>query len=249
MTAPSLAKRQYALGAGLAGSALNYFKYWVVAAAVLCFVVPFIVAQYADVQLSAWYYAVNCGKWFTAFVGGGFAFTLLPQYVAAGLTRREFAVSQAVFGVVWSLCLGAIGFAGLFAERAYYDGLGWSQGFDVGDTVVPIGTAADTAQFAAYLPLLFLSYFAAGTVIGVASYRWEHTGWLLVVPILPIVFGLDVALYNTEPVGPGWIGFLGRYLDGMGRIPVAAAILLATVALAIAARRILTDIPMRSKRA
>ncbi|MEU5874301.1 hypothetical protein AB0A73_22430 [Glycomyces sp. NPDC047369] len=249
MNAPALATRRYGLGAGLAGAALNYFKYWMIAAAVLCLAVPLIAAQFTDIQLSAWYYAANGGKWFTAFVGGGFVFTLLPQLIAAGLTRRELAAAMGVFGVLWSVALGAVAFAGLFAERAYYGALGWSQGLDLGDQVSPIGTAAETAAFGAYFPLLFLAYFAAGTVIGVASYRWEHAGWLLVVPIFPIVFGLDVALYNTEPVGPGWIGFLGRFIDEWGRAPLAAAIVLATAVLALAAHRILVDIPLRSKKA
>ncbi|PRY58586.1 hypothetical protein [Glycomyces artemisiae] len=249
MTAPALATRRYGLGAGLAGAALNYFKYWMLAAAVLCFAVPLLIAQYAGIELSAWYYAVNAGKWFTAFVGGGFVFTLLPQMIAAGLTRRELAAAMGVFGVLWSLALGAVGLAGLFAERAYYGAFGWSQGIDATSGIAPIGSAADTAAFAAYLPLLFLAYFAAGTVIGVASYRWEHAGWLLLVPVLPVVFGLDVALYSTEPVGPGWIGFLGRFIDEWGRGPLAAAIVLATAVLAVAARRLLIDVPLRSKQA
>ncbi|MFB9661398.1 hypothetical protein ACFQS3_01620 [Glycomyces mayteni] len=249
MTAPALASRRYSLGAGLAGAALNYFKYWILAAAVLSLAVPLIVAQYTDVQLSAWYYAANGAKWFTAFVGGGFVYTLLPQLIATGLTRRELAASMGVFGLLWSLGLGAVAFAGLLAEHAYYGAFGWSQGIDANDGIAPIGSLADTASFAAYLPLLLLSYFAAGVVIGVASYRWEHTGWLLVVPILPVVFGLDAALFNTEPVGPGWIGFLGLYIDEWGRVPLAALIALAVAALAVAARRLLIDIPLRSKRA
>ncbi|GAA1681580.1 hypothetical protein GCM10009830_30910 [Glycomyces endophyticus] len=244
-----LSTRRYALGLGFALEGLKYFKYWVAAALVLSFAVPLIVSQYTDITLSAWFYTANAGKWFTAFVGGGFVYTLVPTMVAAGLTRRELAVSMGVFGLLWSLLLGAIAFAGILGERAYYGALGWSQGLDAGDVIAPIGTLGDTAAFAAHYPLLYLVYFLAGTVIGIASYRWEASGWLLLVPIIPVVFSLDNGLYRTEPVGPGWAGFLGLFMDDWARWFIVAAIVVVAAGLAAAAYRILIDVPLRSKQA
>lgn len=244
-----LPTRRYALGAGLAGEGLKYFRYWIIAAVAIAFLGPLALSRYNDIDLSTWFYAANVAKWFTAFVGGGFLFTLVPNTVAAGLTRRELSVSMGVFGFLWSLALGALTFAGMAAERAYYGAMGWSQGVDADGAVAPIGSWSETLAFAAVYPLVYLVYFAAGAAIGAAAYRWEGSGWLILVPILPVVFSLDNALYNTEPFGPGWMGFLGRFVDDWGRGIVLPGMALAAVGLAAVAHRILIDIPLRSKKA
>ncbi|RRS00809.1 hypothetical protein [Glycomyces terrestris] len=244
-----LPTRRYALGAGFTTEALKFFKYWIAAALVLAFALPFAVAQWNDITISAWYYAANAGKWFTAFVSGGFLFVLVPNMIATGLTRRELAVSMGLFGVLWSLALGAIACAGLLAERASYAAMGWSHGIDANDAIAPIGSAAETAAFGAHYPLLYLVYFAAGALVGAASYRWESAGWLLLVPVLPVVFSLDNALYDTKPVGPGWAGFLGGLIGDWGRGLIIALLLATAAALAAAAYRILIDIPLRAKKA
>lgn len=245
----TLPKRQYAFGVGIAGEGLKYFKYWIIAAVLFSFLGPLALSRYADIDLSTWYYTANVAKWFTAFVGGGFLFTLVPNLVAAGMTRRELSVSMGVFGLLWSLGLGALVIAGLLAERAYYGAMGWSQGIDANDTVAAIGSWGETAAFAAVYPLTYLVYFAAGTVIGAAAYRWENTGWFLLFPILPVVFSLDNAVYDTEPFGPAWAGVFGRFMDDWGRGVVLAGIIVVAVVLAYVARRILLDIPLRAKKA
>jgi hypothetical protein len=244
----SLPGRRYAFGVGITGEGLKYFKYWIVAAVLVSFLGPLAISRYNDIDLSTWFYTANVAKWFTAFVGGGFVFTLVPNMVAAGMTRRELAVSMGVFGALWSTALGALVFAGLLVERVYYDAMGWSQGIDANGAIAAIGSWGDTAAFGTVYPLMYFVYFAAGTVIGVASYRWESAGWLLLIPILPVVFSLDNALYDTEPFGPGWMGFQG-FIDEWGRGPVLTGIALVAAVLAIAARRLLIDIPLRSKKA
>jgi hypothetical protein len=244
-----LPSRRFSFGIGIAGEALRYFKFWIMAAALVSFLGPLAIASYTDIDLSTWFYTANVGKWFTAFVGGGFMFVLVPILIAGGMTRREISAAMGVLGALWSAALGALVIAGLLAEHAYYDAMGWSQGIEANGTVAAIGSWGDTAAFAAVYPLTYLVYFAAGAVIGAASYRWEHVGWLLLVPILPVVFSLDNAIYDTEPFGPGWMGFLGRYMDDWGRVPVLAGIALVAAALAIAAHRILIDIPLRPKKA
>jgi hypothetical protein len=245
----SLANRRYAYGAGITGEGLKYFKYWIIAAVLIAFLGPLALSRYTDIGLSTWYYTGNIAKWFTAFVAGGFVHALVPGLVAAGMTRRELSVSMGVFGLLWSAALGVLVMAGHLAERAYYDAMGWSQGIDANGTIAPIGTWGETAAFAAVYPLMYLVYFAAGTVIGAAAYRWENAGWLLLFPILPVVFSLDNAVYDTEPFGPAWAGVFGRFMDDWGRGIVLAGVAIVAVILAIAARRLLIDIPLRSKKA
>ncbi|MCD0446716.1 hypothetical protein LO763_24155 [Glycomyces sp. A-F 0318] len=244
-----LPTRRYALGVSLPGEALKYFRYWILAAVAISFLGPLALSRYNDIDLSTWFYTANVAKWFTAFIGGGFLAVLVPNMIAVGLTRRELSVSMGIFGLLWSLSLGAVVFAGIALERAYYHAMGWSQGIDANDVVAPIGSWSETLGFAAVYPLVYLVYFTAGALIGAASYRWEGTGWLLLVPVIPIVFSLDNALYNTEPFGPGWAGFLGGFIDDWGRGVVLAGIALVLAGLALATHRILTDIPLRSKKA
>lgn len=245
----TLPNRRFALGASLAVEAVKYFKYWILAAVVIAFLGPLALSQYRDIDLSTWYYTANIGKWFTAFVAGGFLFTLVPNMIAAGMTRRELSVAMGVFGLLWSAALGALVFAGILAERAYYEAMGWSQGIDAEGAISAIGTWGETAAFAAVYPLMYLAYFAAGAVIGAAAYRWENSGWLILVPILPVVFSLDNAVYDTEPFGPAWAGVLGRFMDDWGRGVVLTGVVIVAAGLAVATRQILLDIPLRSKKA
>jgi hypothetical protein len=245
----SLSTRRYTLGAGLTAEGTKYFKYWILAAVLVSFLGPLALSRYNDIDLSTWYYTGNVAKWFTAFVGGGFVHALVPSMIAAGVTRRELSIGIGVMGLLWSALLGVFVIAGLLIERAYYDAMGWSQGIDANGTVAAIGTWGETAAFAAVYPLMYLVYFAAGAVIGAAAYRWEGTGWLLLFPILPVVFSLDNAVYDTEPFGPAWAGVFGRFMEDWGRGVVLAVALVVAVVLAVAARRLLIDIPLQSKKA
>jgi hypothetical protein len=245
----TLPHRRYSLGLGIAGAALKYFKYWILAAVALAFLGPLALSLSTEIDLATWFYTGNIAKWFTAFVAGGFLYALVPNMIAAGMTRRELSVAMGVFGLLWSAALGALVIAGLLAEHAYYGAMGWSQGVKSDDAVTVLGSWGDTAAFAAVFPLLYLAYFAAGAVIGAAAYRWQGTGWLLLFPILTIVFSLDDAVHDTEPFGPAWAGVLGRFMDDWGHGLVLAGTAVVAAGLAIAARRILIDIPLRSKKA
>lgn len=244
-----LPRRRYSLGLSFSWEGLRYFRFWIAAAVIASFLGPLALSRYTEIDLSTWFYTANAGKWFSAFVGGGFLYVLVPGMIASGVTRRELTVSMGVFAAAWSAGLGALVAGSLLAERFYYGAMGWTHGIELNDATAPIGDWGATLGFAAVYPLLYLAYFAAGTVIGAASYRWEGTGWLLLVPILPVLFSLDNALYGTKPFGPGWMGFLGRYIDETGRGLVLAAIVLVIAALAAAAYRIVIDIPLHSKKA
>ncbi|MCC3764411.1 hypothetical protein K3N28_15195 [Glycomyces sp. TRM65418] len=244
-----LPTRKYGLGFALSGEALKYFKYWILAAVLLSFLGPLVLSRSSDIDLSTWFYTANVAKWFTAFIGGGFIASLVPTMIAAGLTRRELSVAHGVFGLLWSAAIGVLVIAGLLVERAYYDAMGWAQGVQGDDSVIAIGSWGETAAFASVYPLMYLVYFAAGVVVGAASYRWEGTGWLILVPILPVVFSLDNAVYNTEPFGPAWAGVFGRFIDEWGTGLVLIGIAVVTLVLVVAAHRIIIDIPLRSKKA
>lgn len=245
----TLPNRRFTLGLGIAGAALNYFKYWIIAAVAIAFLGPLALAQYNEIDLSTWFYTANIAKWFTAFVSGGFLYVLVPNMIATGMTRRELSVAMGVFGLLWSAALGALVFAGLLVERVYYGAMDWSQGVQGDDAVTAIGTWGETAAFAAVYPLMYLVYFIAGALIGAAAYRWQSSGWLLLFPVLVIVFSLDNAANDTEPFGPAWAGVLGRFMDDWGRGLVLTGTAVVAAALAIAARRILIDIPLHSKKA
>jgi hypothetical protein len=245
----ALPSRRYTLGLGIADAALKYFKYWILASIALAFLGPLALSQYTEIDLSTWFYTGNIAKWFTAFVAGGFLYALVPNMIAAGMTRRELSVAMGVFGLLWSAALGALVVAGFLAEHAYYGVMGWTQGVQSDDAVTAMGSWGGTAAFAAVYPLMYLAYFAGGAVIGAPAYRWQGTGWLVLFPILVVVFSLDNAVYDTEPFGPAWAGVLGRFIDDWGRGLVLAGTAVIAVGLAIAARRILIDIPLQSKKA
>lgn len=244
-----LPTRRYTIGLGIGWEALRYFRYWIIAAVLVSFLGPLALSRNMAIDLSTWFFTANVGKWFTAFVGGGFVFALVPSTIAAGLTRRELAVAMGVFGAAWSALIGAVVFAAFSAERWYYGAMDWSHGVTMNGVTETIGSWGETLAFAGVYPLLYLAYFAAGIVIGAASYRWEGSGWLVLVPILPVLFSLDNALYNTEPVGPGWVGYFGRFIEDAGRGFILAAIVVVIAVLAYVGYRILLDIPLRSKKA
>ncbi|WP_205325632.1 hypothetical protein [Glycomyces sp. YM15] len=245
----TLPNRRFTLGLGMAAEGLNYFKYWILAAVAIAFLGPLALSRYNEIDLSTWFYTANVAKWFTSFVAGGFLYVLVPNMIAAGMTRRELSVVMGVFGFLWSAALGALVVAGFLVERVYYDAMGWSQGVQGDDATTVIGTWGETAAFAAVHPLMYLAYFAAGALVGAAAYRWQSSGWLLVFPVLVVVFSLDNAVYDTEPFGPAWAGVLGRFMDDWGRGLVLTGVAVVAAGLAIAARRILIDIPLHSKKA
>lgn len=244
-----LPSRRYVLGAGMSWEGLKYFRYWIIAAVLISFLGPLAISRYSDIDISTWFYTGNVAKGFTAFVGGGFVYTLVPTMIAASMTRRELSVSMGVFGVLWSAMLGVVVIGGLLAERAFYGAMDWTQGIQIDDTVTAFDSWGETLAFTAGYPLVFLVYFTAGTLIGALAYRWENVGWLLAFVILPVVFTLDGALYGTEPFGPGWMGVFEGIIDGWGRGLVLGAVIVVTVALAAAVHRVLIDIPLRSKKA
>src|SRR5690606_11017284 len=105
--------------------------------------------------ISAWAVATNVGKYLVAIVAGGYLYTLLPIMVAQGVTRREYAVSMGVFGLLWSLLVGAIAVAGFVGEHALYGALDWTQSIQQREGMT-LRTFGETLEFAAVYPLAYL---------------------------------------------------------------------------------------------
>ncbi|THV30766.1 hypothetical protein [Glycomyces paridis] len=244
----SLAARRYRLGLGMFTEGVKYFAGWIVAAVVLAFLVPFIIGQWADVSQSGWYHAANVGKICTAIVGGGFLYTMMPTMIAQGVTRRELATATGLFGLLWSAALGLVAIAGFLVEHAYYGLLDWTQGIDQ-DTPLPLESYGHAFEFAAHYPLVFALYFTGGALVSAAIYR-SDSGWLVLIPVIPIGLALDDLLSSSEPWGPGW---MVRFVTGLaddvdpwiGAVLTAAFIVLG----AWITRRLILDSAIRAKQA
>ena len=248
MANATLANRRHYLGIGLAGEGLKYFAYWIGAVIVLALVLPPIIAQYTSIGISAWNVAANSGKFFTAIVAGTFLFSLLPSMIAQGMTRRELATSMGWFGLLWSLALGALAIGVFIVEHAIYSAFDWNQAVQEAGTDVQLGSIGDVLAFAGWYPLLYLLYFTGGALIGAATYRSDG-GWLILVPVVPIVLTLDDAVSGSEPWGPEWLRSITSVADGLGTWPSAGAVLVAIALGGWICRRILIDTPIHPKQA
>ncbi|THV38441.1 hypothetical protein [Glycomyces buryatensis] len=246
----SLRGRRYALGAQFTAGAFKYFAWWILAATVIATAAGLIVAAYgSQAAHSGWFYAANAAKFFTAFIGAAFVVTLMPILVAQGLTRRESAVSFGVFALLWSAGVSVLCSAGFLAEHAYYRALGWTQTVNVDGADHAIDSVGSAFGATATYPLSYLIYFLGGAIIGLCCYRWESTGWLSVVPVIPIGLAVDNGLAVSGPWGPGWLLALIGVTDDL---PAAGGITLAVAAILLGAwlfRGILLDTPIRPKKA
>ncbi len=250
MSSASLATRRYRLGTELFTASVKYFAGWILTVIIAAAVVPLIISQYRSVDISAWAIAANVGKYLIAIIAGGYVHTLLPITVANGVTRREFAAAMGVFGLLWSLFLGAIAIAGFLGERALYGALDWTQAIQhEGDDEVAVRSFGDALDFAAIYPLAYLLYFTAGVLIGAAICR-SDSGWLILIPVIPVTLAVDDAMTSAGPWGPGWlVRFLTGATDGWSLwFSVTVALVVIAVG-AWGARRLIIDSPIRAKQA
>jgi hypothetical protein len=246
MSEMTLAGRRYALGLGLFTESMKYFAWWIATALIAAAVVPLIISQWADINQSVWYHTANVGKICTAIVAGGFLYTILPNMVANGVTRREIATATGLFGLLWSAALGALALLGFAAEHAYYGALGWTQAIDQ-DTPFPLESYGDALSFGLPYPLTFAVYFTGGALIGGAIYRSDG-GWLSLIPVIPIGLALDDLVSSVEPWGPGWLVRVATGLADDLNPWIGAAVAVVFIALGVwITRRIILDSPIRAK--
>ncbi|GAB3227964.1 hypothetical protein GCM10027447_19570 [Glycomyces halotolerans] len=245
----SLSNRRYHLGGAIWAESLKYFAGWIIAAVVLALLAPIVISQFRSIEISAWYIVANVGKVFTAIIAGGFLFTLLPITVANGLTRREFATSMGLFGLLWSASLGVIATGFLLAEHAVYGLFAWPQALQGDQSDVVLASVGDVLNFSATYPLSYAVYFTGGALVGAAIYR-SDAGWLTLAPAIPIALAVDDALSSTDAAGPAWLlRVVTRLTDGIATWP-AVAIAVAVIAVgAWIARGILLGTPIRGKEA
>ncbi|MCH7230048.1 hypothetical protein L0U85_04120 [Glycomyces sp. L485] len=248
MADTTLANRRHTLGFALGGGALKYFSGWIAAVVVLASALPPIIAQYRSIDISAWYIAANSGKIFTAIVSGIFLYTLLAGMIAQGVTRRELAVSLGWFGLLWSAALGALAIAMFLGEHALYSAFDWSQTLQGDGGETRLDSVGAALEFSARYPLVYLLYFTGGAIIGAAAYRSDW-GWLVLVPVVPVVLALDGALMRTEVWGPGWASAVTGAANGLGTWQAVAVVLVAVAAGAWIVRGILLGTQIRAKQA
>lgn len=248
--AANLATRRHKLGVELFTGSTRYFAVWILAGIVLAAVVPLIVSQWRSIDISAWYIAANVGKYFVAIVAGGYVFTLLPNIVAQGVTRREIATAMGIFGLLWSLVIGVIVIAGFIGEHALYSALDWTQAPRQSDEFhLVLGSFGQTLEFAALYPLSYLLYFTAGALIGAAIYRADG-GWLILAPVIPITLAVDDAMSRVDTWGPAWlVQFVSGAFEDRNPWIVVAVALVVIAAGAWGTRRLIIGSPIRAKQA
>jgi hypothetical protein len=178
---------------------------------------------------SVWEFSEQPMRYFPMSIGVMLVPTLMPAYVANGVTRREFTVGAVLMIIGATLGLAAVGAIGLAVEKWAY---GWAGHvptytfphlFDGPENVVAV-----VGEFA----ILISSHMVAGWLIGYTYYRYG--GWigtfLLPLTVLP-------ALAVEVLTSVSWIG--GLLLDNTGYerlplplvVPAVLAILAGTVLL------------------
>lgn len=164
----------------------------------------------------------------------------LAVHVAAGGTRRAFAVGTAVAGGVTALGSGVVMTLGLLVERLIFQSQGWPL---VGDDLVQLYDEAMHGGAAGY-PLAVLvttlscaTYFLTGACVGMAYYRWG--GWrgtaalpLVLLPVLVAELSLQSG-YFGDPLARG-LGIMPT------NVPFATLGSLVAIACAFAMLRLIT---------
>ena len=156
----------------------------------------------------------------------------LRAFVANGITRRDFTLGAAVFGLVCAAGFGVLLLLGHAVETALFDTAG---GEPVSYLPTTVGGAA--AELGRTVPAL-AAFLVSGLLIGTAYYRFHPlAATLLIVPSL-----VPAAL-------AGWtltVGDIGSMSDVP--MPYAAGLALTLTAVVIAslvARRLLGDVAIR----
>ena len=155
----------------------------------------------------------------------------LRQFVANGVTRREFLAGSAIYGLTLALGWSVALVLGHVVEYLLLGAFGRR-----GDDYPGIGPVALLDHFGHVLPLA-LAWLVTGAVIAAGFYRWR--AWL----------GLIAMLGGALPaaVAEGLLAY-DEFGSGPDRLPYPAAVaisLVVTVLGALAGYRALGDVPIR----
>jgi hypothetical protein len=143
------------------------------------------------VSLSAWDLAMQLPRWFTLFVGVALVKEFMPQFIAHGQTRREFAVQAALFVLAFAPVL-ALAVTSVFAlEGLIYRATGWSQAL----SREHLYTATDQYPLMfAQFTLEFAVWTVAGALIMAGIYRIEGGGFLSIPLGLALIVPVEIVL-------------------------------------------------------
>ncbi|MBB4934917.1 hypothetical protein F4561_005811 [Lipingzhangella halophila] len=173
-----------------------------VTASVNVFQGPIEVSGWGEVHLAVRGLAVGTGVFMCTLT--------LPQHIAHGRTRREFAVHLPVGILVLALVLGAASTAGFALELPIYRLMGWPQEFSNSGGLY---TAADQYPLIALENWLVLpTWLAAGALIGAGLTRSAILG----VALMPVggilIWAVHGALRSSDLAVPMVLTCLGVFL-------------------------------------
>jgi hypothetical protein len=143
-------------------------------------------AAFTQTRFSLWLTIANSAARYWLLVVGIILISMqFRQFVANGVTRREFLAGLAVFGPVLAVAFAVIVPLGHAAETGVLDLLGRRP---PGYPVCTFGVAL--VEFGRVLPQS-VAYFVSGTLIAAGFYRFRPwTGVALIIPgALPLVIG------------------------------------------------------------
>jgi len=203
-------------------------------------VLTFAIDLRVTITESVWDPAVSVVRWFAFGYGLYLLNRLLPLYVAAGRTRREFLGSVAQFVAGAGAVLAALLALGFALEGMLYRALGWTQG------VEPERLYDGPGQ----LPLVFVSYWAMLLV-------WTTIGLLLAAgfyrsggsELAAVVLALAMVVVTGYGIGFSGLPFVGAVVD-VADVPLAGTLALCLAGLlpgAAATWALVRDLPIRNR--
>jgi hypothetical protein len=183
--------------------------------------------------------AVSVVRWFAFGYGLYLVNRLLPLYVAAGRTRREFLGSVALFLAGAGAVLAALLTLGFALEGVLYRAMGWSQG--VGFERLYDGPGQFQLVFVSYWAML-LVWTTIGLLLAAGFYRSGGSA--------PAAVLLALAMVVVTGYGIGFNGlpFVGAVVD-VADVPLAGTVALCLAGLlpgAAATWALVRDVPIRN---
>ena len=207
---------------------------WFWTTMIVCAVVGMtVIALSGEPTFSLWLLmAGTAAKYWLGVVGATLVSLNLRQFVANGMTRREFLAGAAIFGLPAAVVFAVAVVAGHGVEQLL---LGLDGPLPAGYPTMTSGTAL--REFGQILPSA-LAFLVAGAAVTAGFYRFGAWGGLALLPaaVLPLaaaetLFGLDASL-----------GFAVRF------VPYAAAVLITLAVTAFGVllyQRVLRDVTIR----
>jgi hypothetical protein len=191
------------------------------------------IALRSEPSFSLWLLmAGSAAKYWLGVVGATLVSLNLRQFVANGITRREFLAGAAIFGLLATVVFAVAVVAGHGVEQLL---LGLDGPLPAGYPTMTPGSAL--REFGQILPSA-LAFLVAGAAVTAGFYRFGAWGGLALLPpaVLPLaaaetLFGLDASL-----------GFAVRF------VPYAAAVLITLAVTAFGVllyQRVLRDVTIR----